>query len=515
MATINTDAAQWDYMKCYEDNNNRHRCPIYLEVSLKKGNTVLDKRCIPVQLETGAVLKVQKDGIRAIVGDTGGSTVMGWVQNNYSTKDQTSEEISSTVTSQMTNYYTKEETYSKSEMEQKANSIALNVYSKSGGVTGDDLKRTGIDIVSGKIELTADNTNINGNLNIYNANEGLQIYEGTTPKISILKRNLGSDPTAMTDYKDIYFYKEIILKPGESTFDFGNLSDSKIDFGTFINNTTVTLSDFSWNVSIKLSEDGVNGWYGGKNELSSSNRKFTWSGPSNLSGSVTSYGNISSLNKSFTSTGAHEYMNITQLSGTVTGDGVSKYCKIGATVKGKVKFVNNSGLLVGQDAISICSPTENRYVLVNPDNFIIRNGKNIFRIKDGHIQRNDQTFIKERTGAEMGGTYFGDISSILPYKGVNTLTYNATVNDGIIIVRTIPGNESGRTVYLPKPDHAPIGKIYYIKNGTTNPCTVRISGNVGKLMAAADNGLSDNHDIKSKSMMYVNDGMEWIAFYCG
>ena len=404
---------------------------------------------------------------------------------------------------------------SKSEIIQTAKNISLSVYSENpDGVNKDDLKRTGIDITAGKIELTADNTNISGNLNVFNANEGLQIYEGTTPKISILNRNLGADPTAMTDYKDVFFYKEITLKPGESTFDFGKLSGSKIDFGTFSNNTTVTLSDFSWNIRINLSENGVNGWYGGKNVLTSSNRKLTWSGPSNLSGSVTSYGNISSLNKSFTSNGAHEYMNITQLSGTVTGDGVSKYCKIAASVKGKVRFVNNSGLLLGHDAINICSPTENRYVLVNPDNFIIRNGKSIFRIKDGYIQRNDGYNYGSRYG-EMGGELFGDISSVVPYKYVGVANYYATNNDAFIFVSS--DTSSTRRIYLPQTDRTPKGKIIYIKNFSPNPCIVSITGNADRIIPAngGNRDTKSQINIETKSRMFLCSNGFWVEFYCG
>ena len=404
---------------------------------------------------------------------------------------------------------------SRSEIIQTAKNISLSVYSENpDAVNKDDLKRTGIDITAGKIELTADNTNISGNLNVFNANEGLQIYEGTTPKISILNRNLGADPTAMTDYKDVHFYKEIILKPGESTFDFGKLSDSKIDFGTFINNTTVTLSGFSWDIRINISDNGVNGWYGGENTLSSSNRKLTWSGPSNLSGSVTSYGNIYSLNKSFTSTGAHEYMNITQLSGKVTGDGVSKYCKIAASVKGKVRFVNNSGLLLGHDAINICSPTENRYVLVNPDNFIIRNGKSIFRLKDGHIQRNDGYNYGNRYG-EMGGEIFGDISSVVPYKYDGVANYYVTNNDAFIFVSS--DTSSTRRIYLPQTDRTPKGKIIYIKNFSPNTCLVTVTGNTDRIIPAnGDNRDTESQrDIGHKSMMYLCSNGFWVEFWCG
>ena len=109
-----------------------------------------------------------------------------------------------------------------SSVEQTAERISMYVV-ETEGISEEKLKKTGIDVVSGKINLNADNTNINGNLNIYNANEGLQIYDSdNTPKVSIINKTLGSDPTEVTDYKTVNFYNNIVLPPGVSTFDFAS-----------------------------------------------------------------------------------------------------------------------------------------------------------------------------------------------------------------------------------------------------------------------------------------------------
>ena len=207
-------------------------------------------------------------------------------------------------------------------------------------------------------------------------------------------------------------------------------------------------------------------------------------------------------------------MNITQLSGTVTGDGISKYCKIAALVKGKVRFVNNSGLLLGHDAINICSPTENRYVLVNPDNFIIRNGKSIFRIKDGYIQRNDGYNYGSRYG-EMGGELFGDISSVVPYKYVGTANYYVTNNDAFIFVSS--DTRSTRRIYLPQTDKTPKGKIIYIKNFSPNQCIVSITGNADQIIPAngGNRDAKSQINIETKSRMYLCSNWFWVEFYCG
>ena len=76
---------------------------------------------------------------------------------------------------------------SRSQIEQTAKRISLSVFSESGNdqtgvVTEDQLKRTGIDIESGKITLQADNTNVIGTLNIYNENAGFQVWDSTKTK---------------------------------------------------------------------------------------------------------------------------------------------------------------------------------------------------------------------------------------------------------------------------------------------------------------------------------------------
>lgn len=74
----------------------------------------------------------------------------------------------------------------KSEIVQTAQNIELNVYNRFNEVTG-------INIETGEINLNADNTHINGNLKIHNADEGLVVYDqNNIQKIAIQNNALGN-----------------------------------------------------------------------------------------------------------------------------------------------------------------------------------------------------------------------------------------------------------------------------------------------------------------------------------
>ena len=404
-----------------------------------------------------------------------------------------------------------------SSVEQTAERISMYVV-ETEGISEEKLIKTGIDIVNGKINLNADNTNINGNLNIYNANEGLQIYDSDNiPKVSIINKTLGSDPTEVTDYKTVSFGTAIILAPGVGTFDFANYSPAPyINLGEFKSDTIVTLSDFYWSLTSAVSDDG-NSWRGV--DVVSSTAYLRWTGPSTWSGSSNYVGNLPGLNRSFTADGSLETINFTEASGRVTGEGVTKYCMVKLTISGKVNYVMNTGVLVGKDGLFVSSSNGNVYSWIKSDNVILRNGKSIFRLKDGHIQRNDGSFGHGRDG-EMGGTIFGDISSVVPYTYVGDTNYNVTNNDAFILVSS--DMSTTRHIYLPSPMSAPLGKIIYIKNISPNPCVITTKNGYDITPINDRNPVSEiilennknNRDYIPR--MFICSGMQgWMEFKCG
>ena len=75
--------------------------------------------------------------------------------------------------------------YNKSEIDQTAANIELSVY--------DNLNKTGINIENKKITISAENTDINGNLNLRNSDNGIVMYDSNgNPRINIHSSNIGS-----------------------------------------------------------------------------------------------------------------------------------------------------------------------------------------------------------------------------------------------------------------------------------------------------------------------------------
>ena len=107
-----------------------------------------------------------------------------------------------------------------------------------------ELENTGIDITNGKINLNADNTNINGNLNVYNAKQGIIVYDSNNnPKISITADNLGgsydSYSTNIGTAYD-YLYESTTKKTAGASTYTAQIID--IELGYLKNNTELILN---------------------------------------------------------------------------------------------------------------------------------------------------------------------------------------------------------------------------------------------------------------------------------
>ena len=535
MASINGTAAQRDYMKCYQ--NYRSRCPIYLEVSLKKNNEVLDKRCIPVQLETGALLKVQDDAIRSIVGDTAGSTVTGWVQNNYSTTEQTASQISSSVSSSLTNYYnktevgdilddystktqtasaitqtvsqtltnyyTKEQTYSKSEVEQNANSIALNVFNQNG-VSKDDLEVTGINISQHQITLNADNTIINGNLNVKESDTGLVVYDkNNTPAVTLLNRSIGTDPQGSSKKTKLTFRKEFRGNPATIGI--------TMDFGYYDRNVSVSISGGTFTI--------YGYWKDTLNLAGVYNAKWTASSQSNgwsESGTGTSdfgYRNTKSFLMPYTGS-VKESFNFTPTYNNITHPYLTVLDHVLIIVEFTVETYDQRGIQIGTDGATFQNAAD-KYGYFGANEICMRNGNSLLRLKNGYIERNDRIFDNTRSNTEMGGTLFGDISGVVNTTVTASKSYTATKNDTFIVM-TYTGS-GDRNVYLPKPNAAPVGKIIYIKSLYNAACNVMsgTSNNDKYIIEADDHNAKRSQNIGRNACMFMNTGSYWIHFYCG
>ena len=112
---------------------------------------------------------------------------------NSATLDIKANQIQSTVSQTYLSQADAAATYTtQSQVTQTATSISAQVKTDIEG----ELQTTGIDIENGKINLNADNTNINGNLNVYDNDSGISIYDTS----GVLKSQfIARDISSMSD----------------------------------------------------------------------------------------------------------------------------------------------------------------------------------------------------------------------------------------------------------------------------------------------------------------------------
>ena len=402
-------------------------------------------------------------------------------------------------------------------IKQTSDQISLGVQSYVTDASDDirnQLSWTGIDITNGKILLNSENTEITGNLKITNPNEGLIIYDGTAPKISILKKTIGDDPTAFNSINEVEYHDYVDVAAGVSSWNFSSKSP-KITIGSsFPSGSTITLSDFTWKAE-GFTSNG-NGWFqiGGTKHGIATNT-LSWSvtgGTTAPTGSISTQGTINGLNNTSVTVGNSTiYLNFTTLSGTLESTGINATRRVWVTIKGKVSYRPSSGVIIGTDGITVQGTTGNYYTWIDSNSFIVKNNTNTLKIDGGYLQRCDSN------------GKFGDLSSVMPFKKVTSTSYFATLYDCFILVQY--PSSSTVNIYLPKPSDAPNGKIYYVKSRKYSYSPLSEGANVNVNVSNANGGYyfikQNNSDAAIQiecnkiSYMFINTGEHWVTYYCG
>lgn len=246
----------------------------------------VDTALLDIKFNAGSIFEVTNDAITAAVQQS----------NNYTDAqiavvNLTAQGLNTRVTAIENDYVTS------SELNQTATSITMNVY--------DELRnRTGIDIQQGTITLNANNTTINGNLNLTNADNGITIYDNDgTARIQLQPENIGN----IDDYNGgaSYQVRSTLTTSNQSTY---SLSTDKKKIGYFNATDTMTMTN------IKCF---IKSWTGQTYDIPTST----------ITAAIKIYreGNntpVNTVNKTFTynaSTGEHTTSNITY---TIPNDGV-------------------------------------------------------------------------------------------------------------------------------------------------------------------------------------------------
>lgn len=324
---------------------------------------VIDSTIIDIKFNAGSIFEVTNDAITAAV----------TASNNYTNSQiaivqLTADGLTSRVTNIENDYVTS------SELNQTATNITMNVY--------DELRnKTGIDIQSGQITLNANNTTINGNLNLTNADNGITIYDTDgTARIQLQPDNIGS----IDDFDGgaEYYVRTSIYTSNQSTY---SLTTEKKKIGEFSATDTMTMTNIkcimksaegryqevptpsSVPVTIYLYKEGSN------TPVTSFSKTFTYSSTtrqfstSDISYTIPSNG-VYLFNATFTYNSTPQYQNVYE----------EVYANINQTIQHQT--------YIGADGM-YCNPAHDAMLWSGSDAIVMRWGEDGIRVDNDGMKR--------------------------------------------------------------------------------------------------------------------------------
>lgn len=207
-------------------------------LTLVKNNEVVDTFVAAVKFSAGSMFEIKEDAITAAVqqSETYTDGEITTVNANIAQVQLTAQGLNSRVTNIEGDYVTS------SQLTQTSNNIQLNVYNELN-------EKTGIDVANGQITLNANNTVINGNINLNNTDNGITVYDDDgTARIQIQPQPIGS----INDFNGgtTYYVRSSITASNQTTY---SQTTEKKKIGYFSANDTLTMN------SIKLYLQSTNG----------------------------------------------------------------------------------------------------------------------------------------------------------------------------------------------------------------------------------------------------------------
>lgn len=252
-------------------------------LTLVKNNEVVDTFVAAVKFSAGSMFDITEDAITAAVQQSNTYTdgEITTVNADIAQVQLTAQGLNSRVTNIEGDYVTS------SQLTQTANNIQLNVYNELN-------EKTGIDVANGQITLNANNTVINGNLNLNNTDNGITVYDDDgTARIQIQPQPIGS----INDFNGgtTYYVRSSITASNQSTY---TQTTEKKKIGYFSSNDTLTMNNIKLylqstngssterptadiTVAIKLYKEGTT------NPVQTYNKTFTYSNGEYNTSSIT------------------------------------------------------------------------------------------------------------------------------------------------------------------------------------------------------------------------------------
>ena len=437
-----------DYFKLQQTANDY--LPIQLVIYMLDENNVqcTDKLRIDINMQAGYINQMSKAGLYQAF--FGSYTKDGQTVNGMSSITATMEGISTNVQSisdtvNQHSTFIQESAKFQTTVTDNINDLQSQITQLPGQITAevnDGLESTGIDITNGTITLDAENTVIDGNLNIHNANEGLIIYDNETekPAITIIGDELGTIYTPISSPIAINVFG--IMYGTNFTFpliDLGTYEESNIILISHLSiresNTVSTIGTLTFNIDIL------------KNNTSVLNKtgQFVYNQSDKIWEQTQSL-----IQYTVPAGGGHYYLNVSieatnSQSGnrlTLNGNGSVQITKLNKISKNGIVFknANDKQIWIGEDTYRL--QWGNSYIDLN-DNGVT------YKPKDDEISGNRSHAVGE----------LGSMMKVAKIRG--TSSYYATIYEGMIIIdEDIP---SDFKLYLPAPANAQ-GKYYFIKN---------------------------------------------------
>lgn len=491
-----------DYFKLQETDNDY--LPVQLVIYMLDENNVqcTDKLRIDINMQAGYINQMTKAGLYQAF--FGSYTKDGQTVNGMSSITATMEGISTNVQSisdtvSEHSAFIQESGKFQTSITKQVNDLNGNVTSMQSQITqlpeqikaevNNGLESTGIDITNGTITLDAENTVIDGNLNIHNANEGLIIYDNETdkPVITIIGDELGTinrpivSPIAINAFGIMYGTKFTF-----PLIDLGNYEASNLILISHLtireSNTNSTIGTLTFNIDILKNDTSV-------------------------------------LNKTgqFVYNQSNKIWEQTQsvIQYTVPSDGGGHYY-LRISIEATNSQVDNRLTLNGNGSVQVSKLnkiSKNGVVFKNANDKQIWIGEDTYRLQwvDSYIELNDNgvTYKPKDDTSNARHHAVGELGSMTKVKHITENSdYYATIYEGILIIDEIVTSQI--TLYLPAPAKAQ-GKYYFIKNLSGHNINLSCNQTSPTII---DNNSSTPIQSKTIAKHYSTtvfcDGMNWM-----
>lgn len=384
-----------------------------------------------------------------------------------------------------------------SNIKQTADNIQLNVY--------DELKeKTGIDISNGKITLDADNTDFTGNINLFNPDDGITIFdEYKNPRISIQNERLNN----LTDYSFGSNVRYFGTTTGVSHSNTVAITYPAISMGQFTAGQTAKFNEIY--LSFATNWDNSSALH--YNKVDSVTYNYTIKYGETIvrivENTIQSVSDSSTIKLQDYTNNNLPYTGEYKLYVTATFRLKEPPKSYRTTASIKVMKITPNLSKVGLDG-AIFSTSQSQYNWFGSDQTLLRNGKSCIRLKNGHLERN--TYNPQTTTTD---GYWGDISTTMPYTVVTSTSYTASLNDGMVFFYGTTNTSARRVLTLPTPSRCP-GKVIYVKNGVNHNTIVQSEDGSNCFMECNVTSVQSNVQVGHNAVFFISVGGLWLNFWC-